>query len=174
MTKLRNYEVWKLRKLSNPIFAAHYLNEVEKSSPELVLSAIQNVVRAREVRAVAQEAGVARENIYRAFSEEGNPTFTTFRDVLKAVGVKFHFEPLEELPSPMSAHPLPETGLSSLHSEQRAASLLASLEEETPGPRLAYVNPNPPQFLTGIGQQKKPLRSAHGQHQDSIWEPAIR
>lgn len=92
MSKLRDYQSWKLKKLSNPTFAANYLNEIEKTSPELVLAAIQNVVKAREVASVAREAGVARENIYRAFSEQGNPTVTTFRDVLRAVGIKITFE----------------------------------------------------------------------------------
>src|SRR5215469_7355530 len=112
MNRLRDYKSWKIQKLSDPTIAASYLNEVTNSSPELILSAIKNVVQAREVSAVAKEAGIARENIYRAFSEEGNPTITTFREVLKAVGVKFHFEAIEpSTPAPSPTEPSPPTGL---------------------------------------------------------------
>jgi probable addiction module antidote protein len=160
MTKLRDYQSWKLKKLSNPTFAAHYLNEVEDSSPELVLAAIQNVVRAREVAAVAKEARVARENIYRAFSEKGNPTMTTFREVLKAVGVKFHFEPIEQ------ATPAPTpTGLASGQSLQATEDALRSMGEESLSTLyLAYIKPNAPRFRPGIGQEQGSLRSAHGRY----------
>jgi probable addiction module antidote protein len=111
MSKLRDYQSWKLKKLSNPKFAALYLNEIEKSSPELVLAAIQNVVRARAVTTVAKEAGVARENIYRAFSEQGNPTATTFREVLRAVGIGIKFEALEDAEEPATPPVVPDSPL---------------------------------------------------------------
>jgi probable addiction module antidote protein len=156
MTKLRDYQSWKLKKLGNPIFAAHYLNEIERSSPELVLAAIKNVVRAREVSAVAKEAGVVRENIYRAFSEQGNPKFSTFTEVLKAVGVKIHFEPIIEVSAtptpPVTTTPLSMSGLNSSKLETINSDSLSSSGEQSFVPFLAYVNPTPPKkYAVGAG-----------------------
>jgi len=83
-----DYQAWKLRKLGNPKFAADYINEAAKDSPAMLLKALKNVAQAREVAAVAKEAGVARENLYRAFSAEGNPTYDTLTSVLNVLGLR--------------------------------------------------------------------------------------
>jgi probable addiction module antidote protein len=173
MTKFGDYQAWKLKKLSNPTFAAHYLNEIEKSSPELVLVAIQNVVRAREVSTVAKEAGVARENIYRAFSEQGNPTVATFREVLKAVGVKIHFEPIvvDHAASLLPLEPT-VTGLTSAEPSQPGKSdLLNSFGGVSQFGYLSF-DTNSSQLQSGIGQPKKANRSEYGRVQEFSWQPA--
>lgn len=43
--------------------------------------------------AVAAEAGISREALYRALSPKGNPTLKTLLAVLKAVGMKLSVEP---------------------------------------------------------------------------------
>lgn len=43
--------------------------------------------------AVAVEAGISREALYRALSAKGNPTLKTILAVLKAVGMKLSVEP---------------------------------------------------------------------------------
>lgn len=43
--------------------------------------------------AVAAEAGISRESLYRALSAKGNPTLKTILAVLKAVGMKLSVEP---------------------------------------------------------------------------------
>lgn len=85
----RDYQAWKLRKLSDPTFAKAYINDILRNSPELFLTALKNVVQALDVSNVARKAGVARENIYRAFSPEGNPTWDTLKAVMLVVGVDF-------------------------------------------------------------------------------------
>jgi probable addiction module antidote protein len=42
--------------------------------------------------AVAAEAGISRESLYRALSANGNPTLKTLLAVLKAVGMKLSVE----------------------------------------------------------------------------------
>ena len=42
--------------------------------------------------AVASEAGISRESLYRALSANGNPTLKTLLAVLKAVGMKLSVE----------------------------------------------------------------------------------
>ena len=43
--------------------------------------------------AVAAEAGISRESLYRALSPKGNPTLKTLLAVLKAVGLRLSVEP---------------------------------------------------------------------------------
>jgi probable addiction module antidote protein len=43
--------------------------------------------------AVAADAGISRESLYRALSANGNPTLKTLLAVLKAVGMKLSVEP---------------------------------------------------------------------------------
>jgi len=43
--------------------------------------------------AVAAEAGISREALYRSLSPSGNPTLKTLLAVLKAVGMKLSVEP---------------------------------------------------------------------------------
>ena len=47
--------------------------------------------------AVAAEAGISRESLYRALSAKGNPTLKTILAVLKAVGMRLSVEPDERL-----------------------------------------------------------------------------
>lgn len=42
--------------------------------------------------AIAAEAGISRESLYRALSPKGNPTLKTLLAVLKAVGLKLSVE----------------------------------------------------------------------------------
>jgi probable addiction module antidote protein len=42
--------------------------------------------------AVAREAGVTREALYKSLSEEGDPRLTTLLGVMEALGVKLHAE----------------------------------------------------------------------------------
>ena len=44
---------------------------------------------------VAKQAGIQRETLYRAFSEQGNPTFETLSSVLGALGMKLSIAPSE-------------------------------------------------------------------------------
>lgn len=46
--------------------------------------------------AVASQAGISRESLYRALSAKGNPTLKTILAVLKAVGMKLSVEPEEQ------------------------------------------------------------------------------
>jgi probable addiction module antidote protein len=47
--------------------------------------------------AVATEAGISREALYRSLSPSGNPTLKTLLAVLKAVGMKLSVEPGDRL-----------------------------------------------------------------------------
>lgn len=47
--------------------------------------------------AVAAEAGISRESLYRALSPKGNPTLKTLLAVLKTVGLRLSVEPEKHL-----------------------------------------------------------------------------
>jgi probable addiction module antidote protein len=39
---------------------------------------------------IARDSGLARESLYKALSEDGNPSFATVMKVLTALGVRLH------------------------------------------------------------------------------------
>jgi probable addiction module antidote protein len=45
--------------------------------------------------AVAAEAGISRESLYRALSPKGNPTLKTLLAVLKTIGMRLSVEPVQ-------------------------------------------------------------------------------
>jgi probable addiction module antidote protein len=53
-----------------------------------VAAAIGDVARAKGMAAIAREAGVSRESLYKALSSEGNPELGTILKVLKAMQLR--------------------------------------------------------------------------------------
>jgi len=98
--RTRDYHSWRLEKLADAEIAGGYLNDALADSPEMFLKALLNVVQARQVAAIAKEAGIQRETLYRAFSDQGNPTLETLHSVLNALGLKIEITAKNEAPSP--------------------------------------------------------------------------
>jgi probable addiction module antidote protein len=86
--KTSSYHAALLRDLADPEEAEHYLNAVLEDYPEGFLKALRNVAQARQMAKVAQDAGIQRESLYRALSEDGNPTLETLTAVLDALGLR--------------------------------------------------------------------------------------
>ncbi|KLP40821.1 addiction module antidote protein [Enterobacter ludwigii] len=55
-----------------------------------IAKALGTIARARGMTQVARDAGVSRENLYRALSGSGNPEFGTILKVIKALGLRLH------------------------------------------------------------------------------------
>ena len=53
-----------------------------------IASALGDIARARGMVQVARDAGVSREALYRALSDEGNPTLGTVLKVTRALGLR--------------------------------------------------------------------------------------
>ncbi len=51
-----------------------------------IAECIGAVARAKGMTKIAQETGLAREQLYKSFSEEGNPTLASTLAVMKAIG----------------------------------------------------------------------------------------
>lgn len=74
--------------LDTPEAQAAYLSEVMTGGDAAeIAQAIGTVARARGMTAVARDAGVGRESLYKALSGEGNPEFGTIMKVLGALGL---------------------------------------------------------------------------------------
>lgn len=60
--------------------------------PSYIIHALGVIARARNMSQLAREAGISREGLYKALSEEGNPTFATVAKIAKALGlnIKLH------------------------------------------------------------------------------------
>lgn len=80
--------------LDSPRAIADYLTEAfETGDDELIAEAIGAVARAQGMSSVAKEAGLSRENLYRALSGGGKPEFATVMRVLNALGVQLVAKP---------------------------------------------------------------------------------
>jgi probable addiction module antidote protein len=67
--------------------AAYITAALETGDPEFVRDAIGIVARARGMAAIAKEADLNRESLYKALGASGNPEFGTMLRVLKALGL---------------------------------------------------------------------------------------
>ncbi|GAB3628449.1 DNA-binding protein [Pandoraea terrae] len=66
----------------------HYLSlAFEGGDPREIQRALGTVARARGMSALARESGIAREALYRALSDTGNPEFATIVKVVGALGL---------------------------------------------------------------------------------------
>lgn len=61
---------------------------METGDASYIAHALGIVARARGMSAIAKEAGVTREALYKALSENGDPKLSTLLGVLNALGVK--------------------------------------------------------------------------------------
>ena len=61
---------------------------LEDGTPEELLRALNTIARSRGMSALARDTGISREALYKAFSDNGNPTLDTLLRVMKALGVR--------------------------------------------------------------------------------------
>lgn len=72
------------------VFMAHAF---ETQDPGYIAHALGVVARAKGMAQIAAETGLSREQLYRSFSERGNPTLKTTLAVMKALGVELTAKP---------------------------------------------------------------------------------
>ena len=61
---------------------------LEEGDSGLVAAALGDIARAAGMTAVAREAGLGRESLYKALSQEGNPELATVLKVIAALGMR--------------------------------------------------------------------------------------
>jgi len=89
--KLREFDI--TRHLDSEEAIAIYLEEIIEDDPEMLITALGDIARTRGMTDLAQKTGIARESLYQALSENGNPTYNTIRKVLDAFGVRLSVKP---------------------------------------------------------------------------------
>jgi probable addiction module antidote protein len=67
----------------------------ETGDAQYIAHAFGVVARARGMTAIARDAGVTREALYKALSDKGDPKFSTLLGVVKALGMKFELKKIE-------------------------------------------------------------------------------
>ncbi len=73
---------------------AAYLTEAfESDDPAAIVMAIGAVARSQGMGAIAEKAGLSRENLYRALGGDAKPEFATVVKVLRALGVDLVAQP---------------------------------------------------------------------------------
>lgn len=73
---------------SEEAIAAYIGAAFEDGHPAIIKRALNDVARARGMTAIAKEAGVTREALYKALGEGGDPRLSTLLGVVKALGLK--------------------------------------------------------------------------------------
>ena len=58
----------------------------ETGNARYIAKALGVVARAKGMTGIARETGLAREQLYRSFSEDGNPTLESTIALMKAIG----------------------------------------------------------------------------------------
>jgi probable addiction module antidote protein len=82
-----------------PFDPANYLNSeeavlyyleaaMEGNDPKHIASALGDVARSKGMSEIAKKAGLGRQALYNALSENGNPTLETLVAVLDALGLE--------------------------------------------------------------------------------------
>jgi probable addiction module antidote protein len=88
-----NHQEWLVQELADPELAALYLTSALEDSPEMFLEAVKNVAQAKhKISALAKQAGITRESVYRSFSSDGNPAFKTFHKLLDILDIEIEFK----------------------------------------------------------------------------------
>lgn len=92
-TKTVPYDV--TEQLRTPEEMAAYLDAWLEEAPDDaagIARALGDIARAKGMSQVARDAGLSRESLYKALSEDGNPSFATVLKVARALGVRLHAE----------------------------------------------------------------------------------
>jgi probable addiction module antidote protein len=68
----------------------YFMNEAFKTEdPAFIAHALGVVARAKGMTQIAKETGLSREQLYRSFSKNGNPSLQSTFAVMKALGIKW-------------------------------------------------------------------------------------
>lgn len=89
--KHTDYQEWLMGELKDPKLALAYLNEALKDKDERVfLMAMKDVLEARgdDFSAIAEQADLNRQNLYKMLSKTGNPRWNSLTSVLKVLDLE--------------------------------------------------------------------------------------
>ena len=89
-----SYQGYLAESLKDPEEAAAYVEAVlELDDPAALLVALRQIAKAHGMAEVARRADVGEKSLFRALSENGNPTISTLHKALHAVGLRLSVTP---------------------------------------------------------------------------------
>ena len=93
MTKVRSLDIAEL--LDSEEMIAEYLQAAAQDpNPDVFLTALGDVARARGMSQLAKDTGLGRESLYKALVPGGNPTYTTLNKIMTSLGVRLSAQPI--------------------------------------------------------------------------------
>lgn len=81
---------------SDEAVAAFMAEAFSSEDAGYIAHALGVVARAKGMTQIASQTGLSREQLYRSFSENGNPTLKTTLAVMKALGIELTAKPLHQ------------------------------------------------------------------------------
>jgi probable addiction module antidote protein len=78
---------------SDEAIAAFMAEAFQTNDVAYISHALGVVARAKGMAQIAGQTGLSREQLYRSFSEKGNPTLKTTLAVMKALGIELTAKP---------------------------------------------------------------------------------
>lgn len=94
MTKFTSFDSAKYLDTEEAI-AAYLEAAAEGADAQHFAQALGTVARARNITELAKKSGMTRAGLYRALSEDGNPSLNTTMNVLSALGLEFTVRPVK-------------------------------------------------------------------------------
>ena len=80
--------------LDDELTIAEYLTAaLEDPNPDIFLTAVRDVARARGMTQLAKDSGLGRESLYKALTPGAKPRYDTVLKLLAALGVKLSATP---------------------------------------------------------------------------------
>ena len=79
---------------SDEAVAAYLSAALDDDNPDLFLTAVKDVARARGMTQLAKDTGLGRESLYKALSPGARPRYDTILKVVRALGVTLHAAPI--------------------------------------------------------------------------------
>lgn len=87
MNKLTSYDP-AVALIDDDEIAVFIADALETGDAAYIAKALGVVARAKGMTKIASETGLSREQLYRSFSDNGNPTLKTTLSVMKALGIE--------------------------------------------------------------------------------------
>ncbi|MEX2516674.1 MAG: addiction module antidote protein [Gammaproteobacteria bacterium] len=99
MTKLTRFDAADY--LDSEEVIAEYLNAaLEDEDPNVFLTAVGDVAKARGMTTLAKDAGLGRESLYKALAPGAKPRYDTVLKVIRALGIELQTAPSHQQPIP--------------------------------------------------------------------------
>ena len=95
--KVKDHEKALSEELKDPNEAAAYLSAaLEENDLDIFLLALRRVAQAQGISQISEKSSINRQHIYRALSEEGNPTLKNLIALLAALHFSLEVKPKQK------------------------------------------------------------------------------